>query len=317
MMFLVLGYLSESTIRHFCKCSEAENATFHVLDFAEIRSAERPEFEFDSHDLIIKLGNGSQYDFSNYDAFYFRMYGEPTLSTRDALLMHHTLSLIYAYLESCDQLVVNLPSSGASNANKFVHLKELADCAFKTPETHIIGNEVEAIRVLKHPSDWINKSISSVKTKADLLNSDFTRLNLLDRCPSYFQRKVDGFDVRLHVIGNKFFPLKIENETSEIDYRFVGGANKFGSISVPHEVQESCKRYCQKSRLEFCGFDFKVCDNVWTVLEANPMPGYDYFDRKLENRISKYLINYLSEGKPVNSRKHTSNEDAFVEKREG
>jgi hypothetical protein len=45
----------------------------------------------------------------------------------------------------------------------------------------------------------------------------------------------------------------------------------------------------------FVGFDFKICEQTgsWVVLEANPMPGYDMFDKHLGGAISAALGEFL------------------------
>ena len=53
-------------------------------------------------------------------------------------------------------------------------------------------------------------------------------------------------------------------------------------------------KFCSAERLLFAGFDFKCNEEKWYVLEANPMPGYDFFDRKCQNRISKKLLQLLT-----------------------
>lgn len=291
----------EATVDRFCQFAKSEEVEFDLLDFAEIRSDQNPLFEVEDGNLVIKLANGKEFDFSKYKSFYFRMYSEPAVDDRDGRIMYYTQSLVSAYLENCDQLVVNRPSAGSSNANKFLHLKSLSEIGFCVPETHLFGSRESALQVIRDTSEWVNKSISSTKTRADQVSEDTSQLRLLKNCPSYFQRLVTGFDVRLHVVGKRHFALQIKNDSGEIDYRFSGVMNSFSKISVPKKIIQLCRDYCVEERLEFCGFDFKVRDGEWIILEANPMPGYDYFDRQLNGEISKYLVKFLRSGKKVNS----------------
>jgi hypothetical protein len=45
--------------------------------------------------------------------------------------------------------------------------------------------------------------------------------------------------------------------------------------------------------LAFAGWDLKVRNDECWILEANPMPGYSYYDEKLGGRITRALVDLL------------------------
>jgi glutathione synthase/RimK-type ligase-like ATP-grasp enzyme len=68
-------------------------------------------------------------------------------------------------------------------------------------------------------------------------------------------------------------------------------------ITVPDDIVEHCRAYQVMSGLTFLGFDFMVtADGEYFALEANPLPGYDSYDRRLGYTISDALLSLLSDG---------------------
>lgn len=66
---------------------------------------------------------------------------------------------------------------------------------------------------------------------------------------------------------------------------------------MPDEVARLCAVFCERAGLELAGFDFKLdAAGEWVALEANPMPGFDYYDRRLDGVISRRLIEMLGAG---------------------
>ena len=123
-----------------------------------------------------------------------------------------------------------------------------------------------------------------------------SRFSLLPLSPSLFQKRINGPDVRIHVVGSNIFAIKITFKG--VDYRFPGRFEKglYGNINIPINIQINCFDYCNTNMLSFAGFDFKICNDtgIWYVLEANPMPGYDMYDRRLGGAISSSLLSLLS-----------------------
>ena len=171
-----------------------------------------------------------------------------------------------------------------SNINKFTHTHLLRRYGFRSPETWIFGDANRARAVLKADGDWISKSCCSAKTRAAMLDEClYGRLDRLTVCPSLFQRRIRGADVRVHVVGESLFAEWIES--GAIDYRFTSeatGPNRYSICEVPDNVATACHAYCRAEGLSFAGIDFKVPkdDGGWVALEANQMPGYESYDRR-------------------------------------
>src|SRR6185295_14739178 len=192
--------------------------------------------------------------------------------------------------------VFNRPSSGWSNFIKLHHARELAEVGFRVPRSLITGSPREA-RALLASGRWVSKPCSGTRSETVLVDDALReRMELLRRTPSQFQEYIEGPDVRVHWLQGECFAVKIRT-SSGIDYRYGEGDNWFSPIEVPEQVAERCGDFCQRAKLAFSGVDFKLDHSgEWVALEANPMPGFDYYDRWLDGAISKRLVTILAQG---------------------
>lgn len=298
MKTLMIGYSSDPTLRHLREQTRIQGGDFEICDLLAIRDADWVRVEQLPEDLVLQIDSRS-IRFSEFSSFYNRCeyadYGEPM---RNAAISRVSTSIL-AYLEFADALVINRLSASAMNSNKFLHAAELRRCGFKTPEHMIIGSASSAKALLDPGGDWVNKGCGGTKTSAAALDSArWERLNQLQACPSLFQRRIIGPDVRIHVVGNEIFPEMIISKN--IDYRYPqkGTPNVYQDCDVPTDIRRRCFAYCKMRGLMFAGFDFKVDEQsgCWYVLEANPRPGYESYDRRQDNRISKALLSLLQNG---------------------
>jgi hypothetical protein len=298
MKLLLIGYTTEGTFAHFRDIVAASPVEHDVLDLAALRDAERLTITEEPGELTVSLDD-DVYRFSEYTAFYGRAYyfdlGAPAKNRALSAL----LGAIHAYLEHSDARIANRPSAGVTNVNKLVHLVELGGCGFAIPEAHVIGAPAIARGLVTPDGSWINKSCSSVKTRAAAVEDAlWSRLDRLVVCPSLFQRRVRGPDVRVHVVGDELYPEQIVSQ--QVDYRYRDPAFPRATfthdVTVPEDVARACLAYCRRTRLLFAGIDFKISerDGTWYVLEANPMPGYEPYDRRQDRRISHALLRLLA-----------------------
>ncbi|MFC8392647.1 RimK family alpha-L-glutamate ligase [Streptomyces sp. NPDC057238] len=212
---------------------------------------------------------------------------------RDRAVAAARLRALTEILATVETLVVNRPGSDMSNWTKAYHLALLSQCGFTVPTSLLTNDAGEARAFLRAVPDAVFKGASGEKTVASEFGPDQVEdLELLPRSPVLFQERVRGADVRTHLVGKEHFSERIDCEG--VNYQYWQGAKAFTPAQAPNEVVEQCLAYQAASGLAFIGFDFIVGDDdSYTVLEANPMPGYDGYDRRLGLRVSHALFNLL------------------------
>ncbi|MFI5982513.1 RimK family alpha-L-glutamate ligase [Streptomyces sp. NPDC051555] len=196
-------------------------------------------------------------------------------------------------LATVDALVVNRPGTDLSNWTKAYHLALLSRCGFTVPTSLLTNDADEARAFLRAVPDAVFKGASGEKTVASACGPEqLDELGLLPRSPVLFQERIRGADVRTHLVGREHFSERIDCEG--VNYQYCPGAKTFTPARAPQDVVEHCRAYQAASGLAFIGFDFMVDeDDGYTVLEANPMPGYDGYDRRLGLSVSHALLDLL------------------------
>lgn len=202
-------------------------------------------------------------------------------------------------------LVINRPVGETSNSVKPFHMQILAACGFRVPETVVTNCSEHALAFVDSYSQVICKGISSEKTRALLVDqNERSKIAHTQSVPALFQERIGESEVRLHLVGDDIHAERIT--TRAVDYRFDKAPKQFDRETPPDEIVQACYRYRDLSGYEFIGFDFRVGhDGRYFALEANPMPGYDGYDRRSGLAISDSLFRLLS-GKSVQRAKRSA-----------
>ena len=149
-----------------------------------------------------------------------------------------------------------------------------------------------ALEFLDRYGEAIVKTITGVRGTAMLVTAghldDFTS----SQGPIHLQQRIEGFDVRVHLVGEEVFGERID--TTCVDYRTRGADARYRPISVPDELRQVMISAARGMGLEFTGWDFRVDGRGrWWCLEANPMPGYDWYDLRCDGAISDAVCRLL------------------------
>jgi hypothetical protein len=216
-------------------------------------------------------------------------------TTREQCLKIH--ESFYQWLEVTDSCVVNRHSAMFSNASKPYQAQIIRRYGFSIPPT-LITNNVERITVFRNRHKrLIYKSISGVRSIVkEFGDEDLERLQAIRYCPVQFQALVEGYDVRVHVIGRCSIATKIT--TTGTDYRYAhreGGDTELEAFTLPGDVADSCVRLTEALGLHFSGIDLRFApDGKVVCFEVNPMPGYSYYESNTGQPISRLLAEYLT-----------------------
>lgn len=141
----------------------------------------------------------------------------------------------------------------------------------------------------------IAKSVAGVRADTRLVTPDTFAGFEPASGPVHLQRRIEGRDLRLHVIDDVVHGELIESEA--VDYRTANA--RFAAFEPPAALAASVVAATRAAGLLFAGWDFKI-DNqgrFW-CLEANPMPGYDGYDMRAGGAISRTLVERLTFPRP-------------------
>lgn len=288
-----IGYLSEKTFAHATKKLQENGLLIDIIDLGVARTATDLAIEAFPGNLRLHMGEQT-FELADYSAFFQRCYfsdlGRPEISK----FMSDLVCEINGFLATCSAFVINRPCSPEINGSKLAHLAVLSSCGFVVPTSYLLSEPEVAKKVVRPDQQWISKGCSGQRTEVSIVDvSSYMRMDSIRLAPVLFQRRIKGPNVRTHRVGKNHISLKIESDG--IDYRYAEN-NEFEIIDTPESVAVAMAQYCAVSQLDFVGFDFRI-DEVscqWVCLEANPMPGYDYYDRRCQGAVSQLLAKAMS-----------------------
>jgi glutathione synthase/RimK-type ligase-like ATP-grasp enzyme len=189
---------------------------------------------------------------------------------------------------------VNPLGAGWCNGIRGIHYQFLRKFDLLVPD-YVVTNDPDVARdfVSRH-ADVIVKSSGHHRTV--VREVDEPRLKAINRVkvsPCVFQVNVRGPDVRVHVVDDRCFAVRIDSP--ETDYRYVKRRDlTFSRIDVPVIIADRCVDATQALGLQMAGIDFKIdIQGDWNCLEINPMPGYSGYDSVLDGAISSALVELL------------------------
>lgn len=301
-MILLCGIPSEEPIQLVNQALVEKGA--HVVVFSQ------RQFEHVHLDWQVTLENISgrlnlydcSYDLASIKSVYTRLMNEADLpemeNASEELRKHcHALhSTLAQWFEVTDSRVVNRHSTMFSNSSKPYQAQLIREYDLKIPPT-LITNNIDKVKSfqIEYPH-LIYKSISGVRSIVkEFRPEDEVRLSVIKNCPVQFQAKLDGYNVRVHVIGEETIATKIL--TTGIDYRYTGregGKTLLEPFELPANVAASCVKLTAALKLHFSGIDLMFTDNDGVFcFEVNPMPGYSYYESNTAQPISRVLAEYL------------------------
>ncbi len=186
--------------------------------------------------------------------------------------------------------VLNRPQDTFSNLSKPLQLRWASYFDhWVVPYTWILSQSEVRINT---PS--IIKSVSSARS---VVNDQYHQEHVDLYEPVQVQPVLDGLNIRLHLCGEKGFATSIQSDS--LDYRYHRDSNTFEDYhDLPEGFMMQSIEFCKKIGLLFCGIDLILHKNKYYFLEANPSPGYTYFEKNLPHFcISSSLVDYLK-GQP-------------------
>jgi glutathione synthase/RimK-type ligase-like ATP-grasp enzyme len=203
------------------------------------------------------------------------------------------------WMELTPALVVNRPSAMASNNSKPYQLELIRAAGFDVPDTLVTTDLSAAIEFQERHGEVIYKSVSGVRSIVTRLGTEHReRLEDIANCPTQFQQYIEGTDLRVHVVGREIFACEIRSAAD--DYRYPGrqGADvQVRSCEIPADLAGRCRGLAMSLNLPVAGIDLRrTLSGKWYCFEANPSPGFTFYEQAAGQPISEAVARLLVRG---------------------
>ena len=211
-------------------------------------------------------------------------------------------SLLHSWLDIAQGRVANRPQPMASNMSKTYQASIIRQCGFQIPQT-LVTNDPErvvefAAECAKTGDEIIYKSVSGARSIVQTYEAaDRSRLHRIRWCPTQFQRKVKGRDIRVHVVGDQCFAVAVESEATDYRYalRQTGNDAELAAIDIPALLARRCAELALRLNLPFCGIDLRnTPSGDYVCFEVNPSPAYSYYEGRTGVPIARALVHWLA-----------------------
>lgn len=201
-----------------------------------------------------------------------------------------------AWLETTPAMVINRPGGHDHNGTKPFHEYWLARHGFDVPPS-VTSSRRDVLERFAAAGPTIIKTCSGIRANARRVQPEEFAEFKPEQGPVHLQRLVTGADVRAHVVGDQVMAMMIESDA--VDYRN-GSSGRWTVYEPSDPLRVKMVAATQSMGLLLAGWDFKVdSDGRAWCLEANAMPGYSSYDRRLGGSISKAILSLM--GCPIDA----------------
>jgi glutathione synthase/RimK-type ligase-like ATP-grasp enzyme len=194
--------------------------------------------------------------------------------------------------------IANRLSAMASNGSKPYQAQLIVRHGFSCPDTLISTDPQEVLDFAARHRQVIYKSCSGIRSIVTAFDpvADRERLQRLRWCPVQFQERVDGPDVRVHVVGGDVFAAIVDS--TAVDYRYarvqVGEDARLRAYRLDDDIASRCVALAAALELPFAGIDLKLAaDQRVICFEVNPSPGFSWYESATELPISSAVARWL------------------------
>lgn len=200
---------------------------------------------------------------------------------------------------SVDAIVVNRPAAGRSNHAKPFQLGVIAAFGIAVPPTVVTTDPIVARAFLARHGRIIYKSISGVRSiVATLDEAEAGRLEGVRTGPVQLQRWIEGIDVRVHVVGRRWFATMIDSDA--VDYRYASASHhhrRMFATTIPQALGERLVALASDMGLLLAGVDLRLTpEDEWYCFEVNPSPGFTFFEEATDQPIAAAVADLLLGG---------------------
>jgi hypothetical protein len=301
-MVLLWGVPSDPPIAAVEKILRCGRAPYAFLDERAVLDTEL-KLRFDGQIGGTLCVNGDSLQLEDITAVYPRPYdleliqsvsaaGPESPEFRHATALHHALSI---WLDLTPALVLNRPRDMALNYSKPYQAMLIRASGFPSPET-LLTTDTSAVHDFRKEHDGvIYKSVSSIRSIVSQLRpEDDVRLASVAWCPTQFQQRITGTELRIHIIGDELFACEIVTKAD--DYRYATLSGNTLEI-LPYTLSEDCAAKCRSvvaaMNFTIAGVDLRCEKGTWYCFEVNPSPGFMYYQEQTGQPIDEAIARLL------------------------
>ncbi|MEW6585700.1 MAG: glutathione synthase [Nitrospirota bacterium] len=302
MVTLVCGITDEAPIALLLQSLRKRRSDFLFLDQKLLAEQVRLRWQITDNGITGHLKVGEEIvDVREIRSVYHRFMNPEDVPGTDSSpqSIRKTRSILHSLMNLFDVLparIVNRRRPMMSNNSKPYQALLIRQAGFAIPET-LVTNDPSSLFAFSSSGDpLVYKSISSVRSIVAALDGNcMAKIDSLRLLPTQFQYKIEGLNVRVHVIGRRLFATKIL--TSATDYRYAaqeGASASLRPYELTAELLKNCLHLARIFELSFAGIDLIVSSGKVYCLEVNPSPGYSYYQEATGQPISDALAEYLA-----------------------
>ena len=287
-MILLAGVPHEPPLALVMAALEARGAPHLLFDQGQAGSRVVLEGSHGGISGLLEMPDGACIRLEEVRGCYTRMVDHRRLPAwRDAdpagrAGMDAANAAVNLFMELAPCRVLNRAAAMASNRSKPFQSQLIQSFGFDVPQTLVTNDPVAAREFRARHGRVVFKSISglrSIVTEWD--DAVAARLEMIRACPVQFQALAEGLDVRVHVVGKAIFATACRSEV--VDYRYAGRVDATTTLEpymLPEAVAARCFTLAHALELPLCGIDLKhTPDGRWVCFEANPSPGFSWFEQ--------------------------------------
>ena len=293
---LLLGVPSEPPIVALQRALARQRLSYFLVDQRELAAGDWSTWIVNGEATgEIRLGN-ADIPLAAFGGVYTRLASWATVLPQEPdLSIYQMHARIEAWLETTSARVANRSSANDTNNSKPLQAMLIRE-HFAVPATLVTNDPHTALEFRERYPSIIYKSCSgerSIVTEFD--DDDIGRLDLLATVPVQFQEKVEGTDVRVHVVGDAVFATAIESDAT--DYRYDDSGSHMSAIELADDVAHACVTLTAQLGLEISGIDLRFCDDGRICcFEVNPSPAYSVYEDATGQPIAAQLARHLAGG---------------------
>lgn len=298
-MIYLIGLDSDRTFCHFARVAKDLGTDLQIVNLRAI--AQNGDWSFQ---VPVDPGNpyqnwvydGQQQIFLDSNAAYYCRLIDLSAVQPEAALADRWRGLIMAlgvWLEQVPGKVVNRPGFRSDNNSKPLHELCLQYYGLRVAAS-LTSSDGAQLYDFAQAQPTIVKAISGIRADSRLVEAEEFVHFTPEQGPVHLQKYIAGDDVRVHVVGDRYVAERVHCPT--VDYRRDHHLSEyFPHHPLPEALAAQLIRATKAFGLSFAGWDFKLTESgEYYCLEANPMPGYDSYDRRCDHKITQLLIEHLT-----------------------